>query len=68
MHESMLLPLQRTLAAIVLEPDEVRFTQDPEGFAAGHGLSRAHQMAVAGFQERLLTYRELARMSLIEPL
>lgn len=68
MPEPMLLSLQRTLASIVLEPYETHFTSNHEGFAAGHGLSKVHRVAVGRFQERLLTYRELARMSLSEPL
>jgi len=58
--EPMLLPLQRTLAALVLEP---------EGEAtAFEGLAPGHRRALDRWRERLGTYRELARLSLVEPL
>ena len=59
--------LQRTLAGLVLEPEEATFTADPAGYAAQFGLPVPDQQAFLRFQERLLAYRELARMGLTEP-
>ena len=63
-----LLALQRTLAGLILAPEEAAFTLDPAGYAAAFGLPGPDQEAFLKFQERLLTYRELARMGLTEPI
>ena len=62
-----LLTLQRTLAGLILEPEEAAFTDDPGGYAARFGLAAPDQEAFRRGQERLLAYRELARMGLTEP-
>ena len=67
MSEPALLALQQTLAGLILEPEEAAFTADPEGFAARFGLPALDQAAFLRFQDRLLAYRELARMGLQEP-
>ena len=63
-----LLQLQRTLAALILEPEAAAFSEDPASFAARQGLAGPDQRALQRFQDRLLAYRELARASLVEPL
>ena len=66
--ESRTLSLQRAMASLVLDADEAALEADPGRAARRQGLNLADQ---ASFREQgpaLLTYRELARMSLIEPL
>jgi hypothetical protein len=56
------------MATLVLDGDEAALEADPGRAARRHGLTLADQ---ASFREQgpaMLTYRELARMSLIEPL
>jgi len=60
-----LLELQRTLADLILEGEDA---VDPQDVAARHGLEAADQAAIRRFDERLLVYRELSRMSLLEPI
>jgi hypothetical protein len=60
--------LQRALAALVLAPDEASQVADPACAARNQALPGMDQAAFRDQAEALLTYRELARMSLIEPL
>ena len=60
--------LQQTLADLVLEPDEAAFTEDPAGFARSRGVEERDAAHLAGQEERLLLYRELARNALTAPL
>lgn len=66
--ESRTLRLQRAMASLVLDEDEDALVADPGRVARRQGLSGADQGAFRLQGEALLTYRELARMSLIEPL
>ena len=68
MPESRTLRLQRALASLVLDADEAALQEDPGRAARRHGLSREDQRALREAGEALMTYRELARMSLLEPL
>ena len=68
MTESRTLRLQRAMASFVLEEDEAALTADPGRVARRHGLSGVDQRAFREQGEALLTYRELARLSLVEPL
>ena len=68
MAETRTLHLQRAMASLVLDGDEAALEADPGRAARRHGLSGADQRAFREQGEALLTYRELARMSLIEPL
>ena len=60
-----LLELQRTLADLILEGEDAA---DPQRIAARHGLEEADQEAFRRFGQGLLGYRELARLSLLEPI
>jgi len=68
MPESRTLHLQRAMASLVLDADEAALEADPGRAARRQGLSGADQRAFRDQGEALLTYRELARMNLIEPL
>ncbi len=56
------------MAALILDEDETALEADPGRVARRYGLSGADQEAFRSQGEALMTYRELARMSLIEPL
>ncbi|WLT31565.1 putative DNA-binding domain-containing protein [Geothrix sp. PMB-07] len=68
MVEARALRLQRAMASFVLDEDESALEADAGRVARRQGLSVADQQAFRAQTEALLTYRELARMSLIEPL
>jgi len=68
MSETRTLLLQRALSTLILDGDEAALAADPGRAARRHGLSPADQGAFRRQGEALLTYRELARLSLIEPL
>jgi len=68
MLETRTLRLQQAMAALVLDEDEAALEADPGRVARRHGLSGADQEVFRSQGESLMTYRELARMSLIEPL
>lgn len=68
MTESRTLRLQRAMASLVLDEDEAALTEDPGRVARRQGLSGADQAAFRDQGAAILTYRELARMSLVEPL
>ena len=68
MAETRTLHLQRAMASLVLDADDADLEADPGRAARRHGLSGADQRAFREQAEAMLTYRELARMSLIEPL
>jgi hypothetical protein len=54
------------MASLVLDEDEDALVEDPGRVARRQGLSGADQAAFRDQGEAILTYRELARMSLIE--
>jgi hypothetical protein len=56
------------MAALVLDADEAALEADPGRVARRQGLSGDDQRAFREQGEALLTYRELARLSLLEPL
>lgn len=66
--DSRTLRLQRAMASLVLDGDEAALEADAGRAARRHGLSAADQQAFRAQGEALMTYRELARMSLVEPL
>ncbi len=68
MTETRTLHLQRAMASLVLDADEAALEADPGRTARRHGLSGADQRAFREQGEAMMTYRELARMSLLEPL
>jgi len=68
MSESRTLRLQRAMASLVLDADEAALEADPGRAARRHGLSGDDQRAFREQGEALLTYRELARLSLLDPL
>lgn len=68
MTESRTLRLQRALASLVLDEDEAALMADPGRGARHQGLSGADQGSFRDQGDAMMTYRELARMSLIEPL
>lgn len=68
MGESRTLHLQQAMASLVLDADEAALEADPGRVARRHGLSGADQQSFREQAPAMLTYRELARMSLIEPL
>jgi len=68
MHESRTLRLQRAMGALVLDGDEAAIEADPGRVARRHDLPGADQRAFRDQVLGMLTYRELARASLIEPL
>ena len=61
------LDLQRTMAALILEPDaDESFGRDPEGFGARWHLPPADTAALLRFKDRLALYRDLGRANLEE--
>lgn len=68
MPEARTLTLQRAMAALVLESEAVFDATDPAGPARRLGLPSADQQAFSDQAEGMLTYRELARTSLVDPL
>jgi len=68
MAESRTLRLQRAMASLVLDGDEAALAADPGRAARRHHLSTTDQATFREQAPAMLTYRELARMSLIEPL
>lgn len=56
------------MASLVLDADAAALEADPGRTARRHGLSGADQRAFREQGEAMMTYRELARMSLLEPL
>ncbi len=68
MPEPRTLRLQRALASLVLDADEAALEEDPGRVARRQELSGADQRSFRDQGSALMTYRELARMSLIEPL
>ena len=68
MTDSRTLRLQRAMASLVLDADEEALEADPGRPARRHELSGADQGSFRDQGPGMLTYRELARMSLIEPL
>jgi uncharacterized protein len=61
------LTLQRAMADLALCPGKGSFTSDPQGFAARFDLPLGDQLAFKRFQDRLMAYRELVRLSIEEP-
>ena len=68
MTEPRTLRLQRAMASLVLDEDEGALEADPGRVARRQELSGADQRSFRDQGPGMLTYRELARMSLIEPL
>jgi hypothetical protein len=68
MTESRTLRLQRAMASLVLDADEGALEADPGRPARRLELSGSDQGSFRNQGPGMLTYRELARMSLIEPL
>ena len=68
MPESRTLRLQRALASLVLNGDEAAIEVDPGRVAHQQGLSGSDLRSFRDQGPAMMTYRELARMSLIEPL
>jgi len=68
MAEARTLALQRTLAALVLDPEGGTFEDDPPRFARSHGLPEVDAQSFQRFSEGLAAYRELARLSLVDPI
>ena len=68
MSDSRTLRLQRAMASLVLDEDEAALAEDPGRAARRQGLTLADQQSFRDQSEGMMTYRELARMSLIEPL
>jgi len=66
--EARTLALQRALAALVLDPEGEAFEADPAGFARSHGLPEADAQPFRQFSAGLAAYRELARLSLVDPI
>ena len=62
------LALQRALAALVLDPEGAAFEEDPVSFARAQGLPEADAEAFGRFPGGLGAYRELARLSLVDPI
>lgn len=62
------LALQRALAALVLDPGGAAFEEDPTGFARAQGLPEEDAEAFGRFPGGLAAYRELARLSLVDPI
>jgi len=62
------LALQQALAALVLDPEGAAFEEDPAGFARRRGLPEADAEAFGRFPGGLAAYRELARLSLVDPI
>ncbi|HJW44485.1 MAG TPA: putative DNA-binding domain-containing protein [Geothrix sp.] len=68
MPDSRTLRLQRAMAAFVLDADEAALEADPGRPARRQDLSGDDQRTFREQGPALMTYRELARMSLVEPL
>jgi hypothetical protein len=68
MPDPRTLRLQRAMASLVLDADEAALEADPGRAARRQDLAGADQAAFRDQAPAILTYRELARMSLIEPL
>ena len=68
MAEAPTLTLQRALAALVLDPEGEAFEDDPAGFARSHGLPEVDAQSFRQFSGGLAAYRELARLSLMDPI
>lgn len=68
MNAPRTLRLQRALASVVLDQDEAALLDDPGRVARRQELSAADQQSFRDQGPALMAYRELARMSLIEPL
>jgi len=68
MAEARTLTLQRALAALVLDPEGAAFEEDPAAFARSQGLPEADAVAFGRFPGGLAAYRELARLSLVDPI
>lgn len=67
-HEPRTLALQRALAGLVLDADGEAFGGDASGFARRRGLGELDQQAFLAFRDGLSAYRELARLSLVDPI
>ncbi|WP_306602105.1 putative DNA-binding domain-containing protein [Geothrix sp. 21YS21S-2] len=61
------LALQRSLAALALDPDAAAFEADPGAFAAARGLPEGDQAAFRRYRDRLLYYRDAVREDICEP-
>lgn len=68
MPEPRTLRLQRAMASLILDGEEAALEVDPSRVAKRQELSALDRYAFESQGEALMTYRELARMSLIEPL
>lgn len=68
MHDSRTLRLQRAMASLVLDGGEAILAADPGRAAQSQGLAEADQRSFRNQGPAMMTYRELARMSLVEPL
>jgi hypothetical protein len=68
MADSRTLRLQRALGALALDADEAALEADPGRVARRQELSGADQRAFRDQGPALMTYRELVRLSLVEPL
>jgi len=68
MTDSRTLRLQRAMASLVLDEDDAALEADPGRPARGQELSAADQRSFRDHHAAMMTYRELARMSLLEPL
>jgi len=68
MPESRTLRLQRAMSSLVLDEDEAAIEADPGRVARRHGLSGWDQRSFRDQAPAMMTYRELARLSLVEPL
>lgn len=62
------LTLQRTLAALALDPDAAAFEADPGAFASARGLPEGDQAAFRHYRDRLLHYRNAVRDDIWEPI
>lgn len=61
--------LQRCMADLILDEGSAQsFEEDPAAFGAARGLKKADQLALEALKPRLLTYRDLARNALEDPL
>ena len=68
MPEGRTQRLQQAAAAFILDADEAALEADPDRVPRRLGLSLADQQSFTQQLPAWLTYRELARMSLLEPL
>lgn len=68
MNSPRTLRLQRAMASLVLDRDEAALEVDPGRVARRQELSTADQQSFRDQGPAMMAYRELARMSLIEPL